>query len=189
MTQGELRKHERYKTIVGGLRVTQAKLIPISLSSLGGVGKEARGFFAMLGIHSVEEEEDDFALRGARRLVSLCSFLSAMYSAENAMAAYISPECGPAGRVRRAAGGDLSSRTGASIFNHVRFGGSEGGGDDRSADAGGGGGGRSCSSRAGLEPDGYVGATEASAAESGGSGGVGRSRASCGPSSEVPRLL
>ena len=100
MAQVALRKHERYRTVVGGVRVTCAKLVPIALSSLGGVGKEARGFFGMLRVNTAEEDGEGFGLRGSRRLVSLCSFLSAMYNAENAMCAYVSPECGPVGRRR-----------------------------------------------------------------------------------------
>jgi len=95
----EKKKHERYRTVVNGVRVTPARLVPVALSSLGAVGREARAFFAMLGSHGGMQEEEQ-GPPSAQSLVGLCSFLAAMYSARNALMAFVSPDNGPAGRRR-----------------------------------------------------------------------------------------
>ena len=97
------KKHERYRTVVNGIRVTPAKLVPVALSSLGAVGREARGFFSFLGLSASQDElEDDGVPCDSRGLVRLCSLLSVLYSAESALAAYVSPANGPSGHLGRA---------------------------------------------------------------------------------------
>ena len=92
-------KHDRYRTVVDGVRVTPAKLVPVALSSFGAVGREARGFFSFLGLSAaLDELEDDAGPCDSRGLVRLCSFLAVLYSAESALAAYVSPANGPSGR-------------------------------------------------------------------------------------------
>ena len=93
-----LAKHDRYRTVVAGVRVTSAKLVPVAMSSYGAVGKEARAFFASLAHAGGTDAEP--GVSSGQRLVALCSFLAVMYSASNAMAAFLSPDHGP--RARRA---------------------------------------------------------------------------------------
>ena len=102
LKHAEKEKHRRYRTVVNGVRVTPARLVPIALSSLGAVGGEARAFFSLLGSNACLQDEDGEGPLRCRGLVELCSFLAVMFSARNAMAAYISPDNGPAGRRRRA---------------------------------------------------------------------------------------
>ena len=69
-----------------GVPVTSARLVPIALSSLGGVGSEARAFFNMIARGSLELE--DGAGRGCAALVGLCSFSATMQAAANCMNAF-----------------------------------------------------------------------------------------------------
>ena len=104
LASAEKKKHERYRTVVNGVRVTPARFVPIALSSLGAVGQEAQAFFSMLG--SAARSDDGGEPPSSQSLVGLCSFLAAMFSARNAMTSFVSPDHGPAGchrgRARRA---------------------------------------------------------------------------------------
>ena len=97
MASAQCKKHDRYRTIIDGVPVTNAKLVSVALSSLGGVGEEARNFFKTVSRAS-QEVEDDTGCRGSHALVALCSFSAAMYSATNAMLAFA-----PARLIRREA--------------------------------------------------------------------------------------
>ena len=90
-------KFDRYRTVVNGVRVTSAHLVPICLSSYGAVGVQARAFFSMLGRCS-EDREGARAAEVTSSLTSLCSFLAVMHSAQNCMAAFTSPAHGPGRR-------------------------------------------------------------------------------------------
>ena len=77
MRSAEARKHDRYRTIIDGVPVTAARLVPIALSSLGGVGQQARS------------ARDDKAIgtrralvtgRWCRRLIGRASFLVLSFS-------------------------------------------------------------------------------------------------------------
>ena len=84
------KKHARYKTVVNGVRVTTASFVPVALSSYGAVGREARAFFGMLGRDSGESLDGERRATG-RSLTALCAYLAVMYSAENVIAAFLSP--------------------------------------------------------------------------------------------------
>ena len=90
LINAQIGKHDRYRTVIDGVPVTSARLISIALSSLGGVGPEARSFFSMVGRGSHEVEEGT-GQRGCAALVGLCSFAATMQAAGNCMMAYAPP--------------------------------------------------------------------------------------------------
>ena len=101
VVQAQLEKHKRYRTVVAGVRVTQATLVPIALSSFGKVGPEASDFFSLVarcyvGRENLESEWTD----PAGYLAALCSYLAVMHSAQTRIHAHTSPDHGPHRRPR-----------------------------------------------------------------------------------------